>query len=317
MLGMSISDLIGSFAQFLSTWPIPAGVVVDGGPDIGSCYYGNAGNLTTCELQGFLIYSFAMAVPIYNSMLCLYFMLFIRYNWTEKRLRGIEPFMHGIALYPMATAIMCWRLGLFNPTGTFCWIAAYPLGCLDDDDVTCLRGESTFLFRILTTAVPVVLSFVTIIVTMSSLCIFVFKQETRITSLRAEDRGNYEQTKTVFVQACRYAGAYLFVWVPPIAYTVAASRYQYQEFEFAFIAFLVFPLQGVFNAIIYSKGSFSYWWCQRLISRMFNGGDGSSDEESSLDSSFYDVSTTFVGETILVSAANVQDFDEESSSSSS
>jgi len=307
MLGLSIFDMIGSFAQFLSTWPIPAGAFVDGGPDIGDCYYGNVGTLTTCELQGFLIQSFAVAGPIYNAALCLYFVLYIQYNWSEQRLRRIEPFMYGAALYPMITAIPCWKFGLFNPVGAFCWIGGYPLRCLGDEDVTCLRGESTLLIRPLATLLPVALSFVTIITTMSSLCLFVLKQDFRTASLRPEARGSYLQTKSVFAQACRYVGAYLFVWLPSMAYTIDSSRNDYRNVGLELFVFLVVPLQGFLNAIIYSKArifDFSCLWCQRLFCRIWKGADWSSNESLSDDSSVDDVSTTIVGETYIASVGN-------------
>jgi len=210
----------------------------------------------------------------------------------------------------MITAIPCWKFGLFNPVGAFCWIAGYPLGCLQDENVTCLRGESTFLFRPLATFLPAALSFVTIIATMSSLCLFVFKQDTRVASLRPEARGSYLQTKSVFVQSCRYVGAYLFVWLPSMVYTIVSSRNDYRNFGFEFFVFLVFPLQGVLNAIIYSKArisDISCLCCQRLFCRIWKGADWSSDESSSDDSSFGDVSTTIVGETYIASVGNDQD----------
>lgn len=307
ILGLSVTDMIGSFSQFFTTWPIPADSVVDGGPSISHCYYGNVGNLTACEVQGFFIHSFTIAVPIYNAMLCVYFLLFIRYDWNEQRLRKIEPFMHGLALYPMMTAIICWNEEVFNPAATFCWIAGHPLGCLENDDVDCIRGKNVYFFRWAAVAVPIMCAFITIVATMSMICVFVFRQESRLASLQsAELERGYEHSKKVFWQACRYVGAYLFVFLPSAIVTILSSRYRYNEFAGMFALSLLIPLQGLFNAMIYFQASISCWWIRYKISRAFSRFLGNSiSSESEDDSSFDDVTETHVGETCFSSIVPV------------
>lgn len=299
MFGMSVCDMIGSFAQFFTTLPMPADAVVDGGPSIDKCYFGNLGNATACELQGFLIHSFTIAVPIYNASLCIFYLLYVRHDWDEQRLRKIEPLMHGFALYPMITAILIWNNGLFNPGVTFCWIARYPLGCSQDGEVECVRGESTFITRWLAVAAPLAVSFITIIITMALLCLFVYQQDARIAAFRPEDQRNYECSRKVFWRACRYVGAYLLVWLPTIAYVVNSSSFGYDGFEFALFVFLIVPLQGALNAMIFSEDCLSCWYCRRSISRIF--GISASDDDSVFDA---DVSVATAVETACVSAAS-------------
>lgn len=78
--------------------------------------YGASGNNTTCRIQGFLL-TVGFAVPMYLSVLCLYFMAIIRYDTKEEVLQKIEPYAHGIAvLIPLATAIYGVSFDLFHPT---------------------------------------------------------------------------------------------------------------------------------------------------------------------------------------------------------
>lgn len=292
MLGMSVSDLLASIAFFIGTWPMPSGTSVDGGPNQSHCYYANVGNATTCAIQGFVIQTFTVAVPIYNAMLCIYFLLFIRYNWSEERLRKVEPLMHGLALiYPLAFAIVCLQQDIFNPVTSFCWISGYPLGCVENADVDCLRGQKTKMFRIMSSVVPIAISLVTILVSMSMLFLFVYQQEMRL------QRGN-EHSQQVFCQACRYVAVYLFIWTPTSILTTLTTRYNYAGFSGLVTVSMVVPLQGIFNAIIYSKArvSISYFISSfvRAISRLCCR-EKIADSDS--DSDFDDVSETYVGET--------------------
>jgi len=298
MLGMSVCDLLASFVLFLGTWPIPSGTSTQGGPDQSHCYFANVGNVATCSAQGFGVQTFTVAVPIYNAMLCLYFLLFIRYNWNEERLRKVEPLMHGMALYPLAFAIACLQKEMFNPAASFCWISGYPLGCVESIGVDCLRGKETKMFRILGSGVPLVISFVTVIVSMSMLCLFVYQQEMRF------QRTN-DHSLQVFFQACRYVAAYVFIWAPTSIFTVLTTRYNYNGFTGLMIVSMIVPLQGVFNAMVYSKSTVSISRLirsfKRTILQLCCQGTISYDESSS--DSDDDVSETYIGETRCSSVA--------------
>lgn len=57
-------------------------------------------------------------MPLYNSMLCVNYLLVIRYNFKEDKLAKIEPFMHSIALLmPLAMAITGVITDSFHSTG--------------------------------------------------------------------------------------------------------------------------------------------------------------------------------------------------------
>lgn len=256
MLGMSIGDIIASFGHFLPTWPIPshapdsehpANVVVG---QLENCYYGNIGNVATCELQGFLIQTGSMVVPIFNAILSMYFLLTVRYNWRERKFRQIGPFVLIIVLYPLVTSIICLKWGLFNPLLDRCWIASYPLACLEDDKVECIRGKRAESLKKIFFILPVAASFVAISLSMALLCVHVFRIESRVQSYQVSSRFR-ERSKKVFVRACLYVSSYLFVWAPAVLYQLFL-RSRKGLITTIFVSSAL-SIQGIFNALIFAK----------------------------------------------------------------
>jgi len=113
VLGMSIVDVFYSAAFGLSIIP---------SPQVTSCSIG-MGNLSTCTAQGFFMH-LGMAVPAYNAMLSLFFLMTICYNMDQNTIvRTYEPFMHAYAvLPPLITAIIGAKKKLFFNEIAPCWV---------------------------------------------------------------------------------------------------------------------------------------------------------------------------------------------------
>ena len=110
---MSVFDIIGSIGWAFSTTPIPRG---------STCTYGAIGNEATCITQGFMI-SLGLIVPMYNAMLCIYYLLVVKYNVRDEVIAKYEPLMHFISICPALTgAIVAAANDLFNNFLTTCWI---------------------------------------------------------------------------------------------------------------------------------------------------------------------------------------------------
>ena len=78
--------------------------------------YGAYGNNATCTLQGFIL-TVGFSVPMYNAVLCLYYMAVIRYNLKEDMLKKMEPYAHAVALLiPLGIGIYGVAANLFHPT---------------------------------------------------------------------------------------------------------------------------------------------------------------------------------------------------------
>jgi hypothetical protein len=103
---MSTYDVLESAWNFMSTWTIPAGT-----PGVVFA----TGTTGTCSAQGFFL-TLSVAVPIYNAMLSIYYVLVINYRFSDDTLRRwVEPSMHAVAgIWAFFTALYSATTGLIN-----------------------------------------------------------------------------------------------------------------------------------------------------------------------------------------------------------
>jgi len=115
--GLSFSDVISSSAYFLGTWLIPHRTIGGFG-----MVYGAIGNHATCSLSGFLT-QMAIASPLYNGTLSLYYLLTIKYNWPSSRIRIIEKWLHFIPMgYALLSSSIALGLNMYGNVEWLCWI---------------------------------------------------------------------------------------------------------------------------------------------------------------------------------------------------
>ncbi|CAB9524745.1 expressed unknown protein [Seminavis robusta] len=161
LLVMSGMDLMYAIKCFLSTWPLPTGSA-----------YGAVGTTQTCTAAAFWGQGGSLSSAVYNGSLTLYYLLTIRYGWTQSQFQqqsssssssssthntstttririSWEWLLHAIPLsIGWGTAIASLPLRLFNPIGWTCWIGPWPLQCAADGDGTpCERGHNAKLYR--------------------------------------------------------------------------------------------------------------------------------------------------------------------------
>ncbi|KAG7342680.1 hypothetical protein IV203_020624 [Nitzschia inconspicua] len=195
ILGMSISDCIISCAHFFSSWPIPADA------DSEFSIYGNIGNTMTCSAQGFFI-QLGIMVPLYNSLLVLYFVLTIRRGWTEADFQQYAgPIGHTLIwIFGLGTAVAGLFLNLYNNANLWCWIASYPQDCVqtfqppvDESDYLfdaidgstkepCDRGDNSFIYRFAFWYGPLWLMFPWVVLGMTLVYLHVLKQDKKMES---------------------------------------------------------------------------------------------------------------------------------------
>jgi len=130
--GLSCTDVICSTAYFLGTWLVPYGKIGGFGQ-----VYGAIGNHATCSLSGFLT-QMAIASPLYNGSLSLYYLFTINYNWAEYRIRKLEKWLHIVPLgYAVASSSIALALEMYGNVEWLCWIKPDPrivsTGGGDDD----------------------------------------------------------------------------------------------------------------------------------------------------------------------------------------
>jgi hypothetical protein len=143
LFAMSTYDVLESIWNFVSTWAIPRGT-----PGVVFA----KGTTATCSAQGFFL-TLSVAVPLYNAMLSIYYVLVINYRFSDETLRKwIEPSMHTIAgIWAFGTALYSAFTGLLNNANLWCWIAPLPSNCLDSwrygDEGNCIRGDNWWIYR--------------------------------------------------------------------------------------------------------------------------------------------------------------------------
>ena len=106
LFAMSVYDVLESLWNFTSSWPIPEGT-----EDV----IWARGTTATCTAQGFFL-TLSVAVPIYNAMLSLYYVLVINFRCSDAYLRRwVEPTMHLVAFtWAFGTAIWAATRKLIN-----------------------------------------------------------------------------------------------------------------------------------------------------------------------------------------------------------
>ena len=126
-------------------------------------------------MQGW-IYQVGAAAPMYNSILCIYLLMCIKYRWTDEQLKKlILPMLHAVILvWAIGSATAGLLLELYNFGGILgCWIDdAQEYYCRQGYDLSsCGRGDKSEEFIWYFGVIPVVSAlFVTIITTCMLYC---------------------------------------------------------------------------------------------------------------------------------------------------
>jgi hypothetical protein len=202
LFAFAVVDLIGSIGLFLTTWPMPK--------DTEDTFWA-AGNIATCELQGFLV-QFTVALPFYNAMLAFYYMLVIQYNVPEERVKKrYEPFFHAIPLvFSVTTAVAALSTQMYNEANLWCWIAASPNGCLHTQEIdesaqegtyiVCDRGDGAYIWRWAVYFGPLWLCFLVVLVCLGIVSYGVRQQEIKM--------ARFDPTQQFRAAAARAAGVH-------------------------------------------------------------------------------------------------------------
>mmetsp|Transcript_37692 Transcript_37692/g.91549 ORF Transcript_37692/g.91549 Transcript_37692/m.91549 type:complete len:605 (-) Transcript_37692:289-2103(-) len=189
LLAMSVYDVLESVWNFGSTWPIPKG-----SPQV----IWAIGNEATCTAQGFFL-TLSSAVPLYNAMLSLYYVLVINYNYSDTKLRGfVEPAMHIFCfVWAFGTALYSALAGLINNADLWCWIAPLPADCKDSwtfgtaeegNDNPCIRGDNIWIYRFGFYFIPLWISIAVATVCTYMVWKFVFRQDKKTLRYRRPER---------------------------------------------------------------------------------------------------------------------------------
>ena len=244
LCGMSISDMFGSFMCFLSTWPIPRGEA-----------FLASGTVQTCAAQGFFNQSAALCTPTYNISLAIYYLLVVVGGWKEKRVEGIEKYLHALPIVAgLGTGIAGLVLKLFNGAGWICWIAP---GLPNNPE---RHNPSYGIYRLAFLYADAWAIIVFLAVTMAVIYYHVLKQERSLdkyctNSFATKKR---KQSKKIRNQAFLYVAVFFltYVWTIILRFMSNQGSQPDQEprvYPVMVLRGIFLPMMGLFTVLVYSR----------------------------------------------------------------
>lgn len=301
IMGANISDIVFSTGLAMSTFVAPEHL---------DYIMFNQGNTWTCTLQGFLIQFGLVASPLFAFVLSLFYLLIIKYRWTDARLHRLEPWVHGVIwVFTLAVSVFPIKLQLYNNAHDICWLESYPEGCKDSwtygDESTCTRGDNAWIYALTVSIFP---TWVCLTGTMI-IMFFIYravrgienKQIRYVGSLhlgrlsrwnrRNDSRGlgsvdsseeqapprdvetmpqrtiNRSRSRAVALQAFWYIMAFVILWT--IAKLIWFIKHEWNELFYVVAYNIMLPLQGFFNALVFSRNREMRTHEGRLFRRIF------------------------------------------------
>jgi hypothetical protein len=129
LFGLSIADIMSSFAQALGSIMVPK--------EMHYFIPYAQGNTATCTAQGFLIGVGGTIAAMYNCSICFYYLSIIRYNKKDEYIRNkLEPWFHGISIvFPLVCGFIFIAMKGVNVYESSCFLT-------QNDPPHCIGFES-------------------------------------------------------------------------------------------------------------------------------------------------------------------------------
>ena len=110
--------------------------------------WGAIGNDVTCDIQGFFFVLGMVCSLLYSLSLTVYFLLVVKFNMSEAKIKKkFEPFLHAVPIiYSLTVSTSIYATNNYNSSGFFCWIAPQPLNCENDPKVECQSSGNSDVF---------------------------------------------------------------------------------------------------------------------------------------------------------------------------
>ena len=270
-------DIILSSTFIASTMPSPPTESV----------WGSIGTVTTCEIQGFLSTFAVLIVSFYNAALCAYYLCVIKYNISDSLFsERVEPYLHFISWVWSLSVTLCLLLyENYNPSDTVCWAGPYPSDCISNPEVDCIRGDDAIILRNILLPIPIFFVFVSYLTMLVIIWCSVKRQENRMNQyrfqsqmeLRNEDEnertflsfvrscctkrrireGRVRRTKLkeIEIQAYLYFASFMLTFGTLTIVRILDPDKGIGETPFLalIIGRIFFPLQGLFNVLVYMR----------------------------------------------------------------
>jgi len=253
IMARSTIDLITSISWFSTNFFMPK--------NYGPYFYGNE---WTCAAQGFIV-QFSISGILYNSILSFYYLLVVKYSWSDMELRKVEPWMHVFPLsVGLATAMVALFKKLYHPADWDCWIGPPPECEPNDTSPMCtkhMKYGMFFFFYILWAAIIMVTLLTGILyhtVVQREQAAAKFRKWRRASDTTPNQAIVY--SRQVFRQSQLYVGAFYITWIFPsifrILQLVTKGKFNSSDWLFYWLLFLsgsFICVQGLFDAIVFFR----------------------------------------------------------------
>ena len=278
ILGLSICDIVSSCTYAMGPFLLPRET---------SQRVWVFGNASTCQKLGFLTQLSCLWALWYNALLSFYYLLTVRFQVKRQDFcRKYEIWMHlsGAIFFPL-TALIGYIGDWYGEQALSmsCWVREVPTGC--DDSGTC-TGDSGEYVAYIFGAIPMVFTFLSLIINNVIIYIFVRKSllpspssitrdcittteiENNESNNEIEDSAELQTiqhrlAKEAATQGFLYVSTFLLTATPIFILQVLDGSLAYEEddqgriYPLLVLNSMLLPLQGFFNVFIYAKPSYS------------------------------------------------------------
>jgi hypothetical protein len=227
VLGISFFDSLSSAAYIIAT--------AFGPKELG--LHGSIGNKATCGFQGWL-FQIGIASVYYSVLLCVYFLLVVKYNWTERKFSKVTKWVHlGVVA---AGLIMAFAVIPFtSPDWRWCYIDTPPQAA------SWMPGIFFFI-------VPVALCIVAMTVLTAVFVRYVLQVYRKTQSKTMKEKGKGQKrrslaSRTVW-QSVWFLTVFYAVW--PIQFAAFVVPTVPSNYWIYLLAAILGPLQGFLNALV-------------------------------------------------------------------
>lgn len=245
LFAVSVTDLIQSVCLFVGTWAMPAE----------SQIYGAFGNITTCNIQGFLLTFSNVCTSLYSACFGICFLLLAK-SQRDASLE-VEKFIH---VFNISFSLIGSIAGLlqkkYNPTLVSCLLGKWPPGCSGDE---CVRGGGSIYMIVLFVGLPIIISYLLYCPALMMIYCDISK---KLTVRISHDEVRLSVLKTIQIQALLYLGAFYVTLTFPIINRALYHASVQIPTVTAILAATFHPMKGFFNALIYKQGEVIRFWKQ-------------------------------------------------------
>ncbi len=281
IFGLSISDILQSFALLTGPWFIPESKASVAGEKEGAL----------CQINGFLSMVGSSGVMMYTFLLCLYYLCKLKWRMSDDAIKfKIERKFHAfIVVFNIFVCSVALAMDAYHTNAvlvSFCSFAAVPTGCAINPDLygecdPVIEARVDFFIYLVNVALPAI-CLIGIIVTMSLLyhhAVVLYqtvekevpsslRRSTRIRSARSSNEGSTNDNietpqdqvqnlsrlyrRETMIQASCYVGAFSITYIPMMTGMLLTMLQLYPPFVTA-MGIFCYPLGGLLNILVYTR----------------------------------------------------------------